>query len=157
MAEDTSRPRHATVLAPPPLVFAVPLCAGFLLQHWWPFHVLPGLAARVAGAMCLALGMIGIPALAAFRHAHTSPFPFKPSTALVTSGPYRFTRNPMYVGFTLLYIGVSLVFNAAWPLFFLPVVLAVTHVGVVLREERYLTAVFGEPYREYCRRVRRWL
>ncbi len=147
----------AGVIAPPPLLYAVPLAVGLLLQHWHPIRLPSPDIARLIGIASVLLGLVGFPAIVAFRRANTSPKPWEPTTALVTSGPYRISRNPMYLGFTLLYVGVSLWANAAWPLFFLPVVLAVMLFGVIRREETYLVRVFGPDYVAYCRRVRRWL
>jgi protein-S-isoprenylcysteine O-methyltransferase Ste14 len=107
--------------------------------------------------VALLLGLIVLPALLAFRRARTSPKPWKPTTALVTTGPYRFTRNPMYLGFTLLYLSTTVWVNTMWPVLFLPLVLLLMHYGVIIREEAYLERVFGEAYQTYRRRVRRWL
>ena len=90
------------------------------------------------------------------RRAGTNVDPGKPSTVIVDEGPYRFTRNPIYLANTLLYVGLSLVFNAVWPLLTLMPSLLLLHWGVVLREERYLEGKFGEAYLAYKRRVRRW-
>lgn len=147
----------AGVIAPPPLIYAVPLVFGLLLHYWYPMAVVADRVAAPLGIACVILGLVGLPAIRAFRRAKTSPKPWRPSTVLVTTGPYRFTRNPMYVGFTLLYAGVAIWVNAIWPLLFLPLVLVVMHVGVITREEAYLERVFGDAYREYRRRVRRWL
>ena len=150
-------PATAGVVAPPPLVYAVPLGVGLLLQRWHPLHVLTPTAATIVGIVCVSLGLVGFPAILAFHRAHTSPQPWVPSTALVTSGPYRFTRNPMYLGFTLLYVGVAFWANAGWPLLLLPLVLVVMHYGVIVREEAYLARTFGQDYERYRQRVRRWL
>ena len=83
--------------------------------------------------------------------------PMKPTTALVTSGPYRVTRNPMYVGMAFLYAGLALSLGVIWALALLPAVLLMVDRLVIAREERYLEAKFGEEYRDYKRRVRRWL
>ncbi len=152
-----AQPDNAGVIFPPPLIYLIPLVTGVLLNWWRPFALVPPRFATPIGIAVLVLGLIGAPAIVAFRRAGTSPRPWIPTTALVTSGPYRFTRNPMYVGFTLIYTGVTIWMNAAWPAIFLPFVLIVMHVGVITREEAYLTRLFGEDYREYQRRVRRWL
>jgi protein-S-isoprenylcysteine O-methyltransferase Ste14 len=89
--------------------------------------------------------------------AKTPVDPRKPSTTIVTDGPFRRTRNPGYIALTLVYIGVSLRTNRRWPLVLLPAVIAALDRGVVRREERYLRDRFGDDYREYERRVRRWL
>ena len=93
----------------------------------------------------------------AFRRARTSPIPVKPTTAIVETGPYRFTRNPMYVGLTLLYLGLTLWVGSLWPLLLLPVALFALQRFVIAREERYLEAKFGDQYLRYKARVRRWI
>jgi protein-S-isoprenylcysteine O-methyltransferase Ste14 len=91
------------------------------------------------------------------RRADTPFDPSKPPTALVEDGPFRFTRNPGYLGFALTYAGISLLTGGRWPLVFLPGVLGVIDRGVIAREESYLEERFGDPYRDYRSRVRRWL
>jgi protein-S-isoprenylcysteine O-methyltransferase Ste14 len=147
----------AGVIAPPPLVYGVPLACGLVLQYWYPVAVVPHRVAASLGIACVLLGLVALPAARAFRRAKTSPRPWRPSTALVTTGPYRFTRNPMYLGMTLVYAGVAIWVNAIWPLLLLPLALVVMQVGVIAREEAYLERVFGDAYREYRRRARRWL
>ena len=149
--------RTAGVIAPPPLLYAVPLAIGLLLQHWYPLRVMDAGGGRILGLVLVLAGLVGAPAIRAFRRADTSPKPWVPSTALVTSGPYRYTRNPMYLGFTLMYLGITFGANSAWPLVFLPVVLIVMHYGVIVREEKYMSQLFGEEYASYRARVRRWV
>jgi protein-S-isoprenylcysteine O-methyltransferase Ste14 len=79
------------------------------------------------------------------------------STAVVTGGPYRFTRNPMYVAMALLYLGLPPVLGYAWPYLFFPAAVLAVNAFVIPREERYLEEKFGEPYRVYRGIVRRWL
>ena len=79
------------------------------------------------------------------------------TSALITDGPYRFSRNPSYVSLTLLYVGLGIILNNAWALLLVIPVLLVMHFGVVLREERHLEAVFGDEYVRYKSTVRRWL
>jgi len=150
-------PEHAGVIAPPPLIYGVPLLAGLLLQWAAPRTLLPEPVARWLGPVIFACGFIGFPAILAFRRAGTHPQPWRPVVALVETGIYRWTRNPMYVGMTLWYAGTSVWVNTPWPLYALPVVLLLMHYGVVRREEAYLTRRFGEQYLAYTRRVRRWL
>jgi protein-S-isoprenylcysteine O-methyltransferase Ste14 len=83
--------------------------------------------------------------------------PREPALAIVTGGPFRFSRNPLYLSLTAFYLGITLLFNALWPLLLLIPVLITTHFGIVLREERYLERKFGETYLTYKRRVRRWV
>ena len=149
--------RTAGVIAPPPLLYAVPLAIGLLVQHWYRLPILSPGRGTILGIVLVLGGLVGAPAITAFRRADTSPKPWVPTTALVTSGPYRFTRNPMYLGFTLMYLGVAFWANTAWPLLFLPVVLVAMHFGVIVREEAYMAATFGEEYEQYRARVRRWV
>jgi len=145
----------------PPLIFAAGLAAGFSLQWLYPVTIVAEAFEdwlRVAGIVFL-LGwlVLALWALGTFRRIGTSANPAGPTTSLAFEGPYRFTRNPMYLGLVLLTIGVALVANALWPLILLPLVLYVLVRAVVEPEERYLSRKFGEPYREYMVRVRRWL
>ena len=89
--------------------------------------------------------------------AGESPNVYKPTGAIVPTGPYAFTRNPMYLSMTVLYSGIAFIFNATWPIIFLPAVLFVIHYGVINREERYLERKFGEEYISYRAKVRRWI
>ncbi len=145
------------VIAPPPLIFLVPLlCAlGVNRLSAWPALSAPW--HWVAAGGCLLLSGLVVAAIFAFRRARTRPEPWKPTTALVVDGPYRFTRNPMYLGFTLIYAGVALLANSVWPFVLLPAVLLVMQRFVIRREERYLERKFGDAYRAYCARVRRWV
>ncbi len=157
MPNSQSSAPTAGIRVPPPIVYTVPLMVGLLIHHWHPIKILPvGLGASV-GIGALLLGMVLVPAVLSFRRAKTSPKPWKPTTALVTNGPYRITRNPMYLGFTLLYLGVSFWVNTAWPVVFLPLILVVMQRAVIAREEAYLETLFGDEYRAYRLRVRRWL
>jgi protein-S-isoprenylcysteine O-methyltransferase Ste14 len=113
---------------------------------------------RTPGWVLIVIGAgLMVSAVVTFRRAGTTPNPTKPAAALALGGPYRFTRNPMYVGWVLVYLGGVLVVNAAWPLLFLPVVIAVVHRTFIAKEERYLEQKFGAAYRQYKARVRRWL
>jgi protein-S-isoprenylcysteine O-methyltransferase Ste14 len=87
----------------------------------------------------------------------TNVNPTLPSTALVEAGPFRFSRNPLYVALTFMYVGLALLANALWVLALIVPVMVLMHYGVVRREERYLEAKFGDAYRDYRSRVRRYL
>ena len=91
------------------------------------------------------------------RATGTNVDPTLPTTAIVVSGPFRFSRNPLYLALTLVYSGLTLAFNVWWGVVVLIPLLAVMHRGVVVREERYLERKFGERYRQYRSRVRRYL
>jgi protein-S-isoprenylcysteine O-methyltransferase Ste14 len=111
-----------------------------------------------SGWIIFALGMfVAHTGLLTFILAGTPWLPFSPATKLVTHGFYKITRNPMYLGLTIGYIGGALVLNTAWPLIILPFVLWGMISTVIVKEEAYLEQTFGDEYREYKRRVRRWL
>ena len=145
------------IVAPPPLLYAVPLALGLVARHFWPVELLPPGAGRIAGIILVTLGLVGVTGVVAFRRARTSPNPWTPSAALVVSGIYRATRNPMYLGLTLLYLGVTAWVDTPWPLLPLPIVLIIMQRGVIVREEAYLERRFGDEYRRYRSEVRRWI
>jgi protein-S-isoprenylcysteine O-methyltransferase Ste14 len=100
---------------------------------------------------------IGGLAVRRFRSAGTSVVPGEPSTVLLETGPYRYTRNPIYIGIILIYSGLAIMATSAWMLLLLIPVLIVLQRGVVEREEAYLIEKFGEAYRKFQARVPRWL
>jgi protein-S-isoprenylcysteine O-methyltransferase Ste14 len=91
------------------------------------------------------------------RRAGTNVNPTEPTTILVVEGPFKFTRNPLYLSLTLFYAGVAILMNALWAMLMLPAVLFLVNRGVIEREERYLERKFGEQYTQYKERVRRWI
>ena len=91
------------------------------------------------------------------RRASEDPDPYKPTTAIVATGPYALSRNPIYVSFNLVHVGIAFVVNTVWPIVFLPVVIALLYYGVIARKESYLERVFGDWYRQYKAKVRRWV
>ena len=146
------------VIAPPPLIYAGALAIGLLANVLYPISFLPRTVARVSGLPLifggLAIGLLGFHEM---RRAETNVDPYKPATAIVTEGPYRFTRNPLYLCLTLVYAGISALANALWGILLLPLVLLVMRRGVIEREERYLERKFGGEYLNYKARVRRWI
>lgn len=157
-ARGQERPDVAGVVAPPPLILAAGLGAGVLADVALPWLRPPAPLRRLLGAPLLAAGVL-LAAWAVFtmRRAGTPLNPAQPSTALVTDGPFRLSRNPGYLSLTLAYLGLSFLLGRGWPLALLPGVLAVVQRGVVAREERYLERRFGDAYRRYRQRVPRWL
>ena len=101
--------------------------------------------------------VVGLLGFREMSRAGTNVDPYRPATTVVTGGPYRFTRNPMYVGFTLMYVGISAWTNALLPILLLPAVQQLMRRGVIEREERYLERKFGDDYLRYKARVRRWI
>jgi protein-S-isoprenylcysteine O-methyltransferase Ste14 len=151
---------HAGVGFPPPLLYAAGLFIGWLVHRNWPLPLTAGASQlREVVAMIFMAGWVVLMcwAFATFFRAHTTFLPNRPATTLVTNGPYRFSRNPMYVSFAALYIAVTLLINSWWPMALLPVVFIAVRRAVVAREERYLASAFPAEYAAYCQRVRRWL
>lgn len=145
----------ARVLAPPPMIFLGAIGFGWGMQHWRPLP-LPA-ALGVAGQLVIGIGFLLILwALLVFRRGGTAPSPYRPTAALVAAGPFRFSRNPIYVGFSLVHLGISLCLGNAWMVMLLLPALLLVRYGVISREERYLSLRFGEDYRRYCAQVRRW-
>ncbi len=154
------RPDIPGVIAPPPLLFAGMLALGLAIQHAVP-AARTGLPRRsrvaLGGGLLFAAGALAAAALARFRQAGTPVEPWHPSTALVTGGVYRFTRNPLYVAMSLIYTGLALFADSAAALSLFPPLVAIVRYGVIGREERYLEAKFGGAYRAYRATVRRWV
>ncbi len=146
------------VIAPPPLIYAAGLAAGLLANRLRPTPLLPGTLSKMLGWPLVASGLsLGLWGFGEMRRAGTNVDPYSPTTAIVEEGPYGFTRNPLYVGMALVYAGVSARANALPAALLLPVVLHLVDRGVIKREERYLEGKFGEEYRRYKGRVRRWI
>ena len=160
MAEDgRDNADNPGVIAPPPLIYAGSLAAGLLAnRRLRPPFPLPRRLSRPIGSLLVVSGfLVGLLGFREVRQAGSNVDPYKPVTAIVTGGPYRFTRNPMYLGFTLMYVGISALANALSPLLLLPAILAVMRRGVIEREERYMEGKFGDEYLHYKESVRRWI
>lgn len=153
---------HAGVVVPPPLFYLVPFLIGVLLHRIAPSDRIPDAIAppaRVLGAALVLSGVsLGAGAILTFRRHRTTILPaHRPTTIIVSGGPYRFTRNPMYIGLALLYLGIPLFAGITWPYALLPLAILAIDRLVIPREERYLEGKFGEEYRRYKTLVRRWL
>ena len=141
----------------PPVWLLLALGASFGLDRWLPITRLVPKPWNYLGFVPLALGAVmSITAAGAFRRVGTPVVPFEPSTTLVTGGWFRMTRNPMYLGLTLILAGVALVDGTLGALLPLPVFIGILHYRFIRAEERFLEGIFGEPYRSYRMQVRRW-
>lgn len=153
---------HAGVHVPPPLIYAGAIAIGYGLERW---HSLPiaGSPMNVAflAQVGLAAGILWVLVAAAafvqFRRHRTTFIPNRPARALITSGIYRYSRNPLYLSLVLLYVCVTLLLNSWWPAVLLPVVVLVIDRYVIGHEERYLASAFPDEYAAYAARVRRWI
>jgi protein-S-isoprenylcysteine O-methyltransferase Ste14 len=159
MSERKQEQDNAGVIAPPPFIYLGALLLGLLLHLRFPVRFLPRSWARIflGGLLVGTSFMLGSSAFREMRNAQTNVNPHEPSTTVVTSGPYQFTRNPIYVSLTLLYTGIAVLANALWAMLLLPLVLITMRFGVIEREEQYLERKFGEQYLRYKSMVQRWL
>lgn len=149
---------HAHVIAPPPLLYLGGLIAVVALHWYWPTALLPpGLANSLAAPIALAGLAVNLWGAYAMRRGRTAINPYRSTTHIVDSGPFGFSRNPLYLGMDLLFAGIILWLNTLWGVPVLVLLLVVMHYGVILREERYLETRFGEEYRRYRARVRRYI
>jgi protein-S-isoprenylcysteine O-methyltransferase Ste14 len=146
------------VLAPPPVLYAFGLALGLGLDALLPSPELPAAVRWALGGAVLAAGLaLSASFILAFRRAGTAVDPGKPASALVTSGPYRLSRNPGYLALTIIYVGIVLLADAPWALALLPPTVVLVQETVIKREERYLERKFGEPYLRYRLQTRRWV
>ena len=151
---------HAGVIVLPPLTILPPLLAGLLLHflwtplrffpEWWIGHAV-GWPLVVAGVLLLAWSV------RTMSRAGVDPDPNEPTSAIVATGPYALSRNPIYVSATVVYVGIAFIVNTVWPIILLPLGIALLYGGVIAREESYMERVFGDEYLKYKARVRRWI
>jgi protein-S-isoprenylcysteine O-methyltransferase Ste14 len=153
-----SKNDHARVVINPFLIYIACGLCGFFLQNFFPLPFIPQAEARVIGVIIMIINLIlGLTAVRNMFAAKTSLSPYRPTTALVLSGPYRFSRNPIYIGLTLLYIGLVTYLQLPWGLVLLPIVIWLVTVWVIVPEEKYLEQKFGSEYLRYKATVRRWI
>jgi protein-S-isoprenylcysteine O-methyltransferase Ste14 len=150
-------PDFAQVVILPPALYLGTLFLGFLIHFFLPLHLTTNSWVRLFGIIPVLAGVF----LAGWGRwtlvrAGTNVVPSQPTLAIVTDGPFRFTRNPLYLGGSIAFIGLSILLNSAWPLILLVPSLVILDWGVIRREERYLETKFGPIYLAYKSRVRRW-
>jgi protein-S-isoprenylcysteine O-methyltransferase Ste14 len=155
-----SSPTTAKVIAPPPILFLGTLVAGLAVDRFvWHLPTdLPDAARYGVSAVLVAVGaLLLFFAASGFRRAGTGVRHAAGSSALVTTGPHAFTRNPMYLGMAVAYAGLALLADSVPALALLLPLLLVVQFGVIAREERFMEAKFGDAYRAYRKRVRPWI
>jgi protein-S-isoprenylcysteine O-methyltransferase Ste14 len=142
----------------PPLIFGFSILCGMGLDRLHSLPI-PGIEdGRLAGGITITIAiLIALWALIGFYRADTDVRPDRPDSALITSGPYRYSRNPLYIVLTLVQVTAALWLNMLWVLLLAPVSTVIINYYAVVREERYLEQRFGPVYLDYKRRVRRWL
>jgi protein-S-isoprenylcysteine O-methyltransferase Ste14 len=143
---------------PPPLWYLLAILVGILLDRFLPLPIAAGVTTTVAGVVVAVSGVtLAFVSIGRFRRSKTSIVPIRSADTLVVFGPYRYTRNPMYVSLALLTVGCGLLLATWWPIVLLVPTLAVVQRFVIRPEEQYLRRRFGTEYEAYIRRVRRWL
>jgi len=150
-------PDHPDLPYKPPLAYLAAIVVGVGVHHWWPMHarpggwVFPGVALVVLGAAVLVWAQV------VFRAKRTPLEPWKATKAIVSDGPFAWSRNPVYIAFALIQIGIGVWSDQLAVVALVLVPIVATVVLIVPREERYLRRKFGAEYAAYCARVRRWL
>ena len=145
------------VIAIPPVLFAGGFVTALLLQWLVPFYLFPGVAWKIVGFIIAVIsGILALSAAIVMRRK-TNIDVRKPALAIVSDGPYRFTRNPLYLSLVLFSLAIGLVFDFPWMIVVLFVIVPIMHFGVIRHEERYLEGKFGDMYLIYKAEVRRWV
>jgi protein-S-isoprenylcysteine O-methyltransferase Ste14 len=146
------------VIAFPPLIWLVTAVISVLMHLFVRLPIMSYRICLVCGIVFVILApTLALSALRTMKAAGTNVHPSEPVLAVVRDGPFRFTRNPMYLALCLLQVALGFFLNDWITLLFVTPLVLILHYGVVLREERYLAAKFGEPYLQYKREVRRWI
>ena len=142
----------------PPLLFVLPILASLAVEWLAPTSFMHGALRGMLGVLTFVIGItLGGCGFIAQKRAGTDPIPFNPTTRIVAHGVYRLTRNPMYLGFALCTLALSILVDSTWMLLAVPIGLVLVDRMIITREERYLERKFGEEYLRYKRRVRRWI
>ncbi len=152
------RSKAAGAFVPVALVFLGGLIGGAVINIFFPVPIWSGAWTWLAAVVPLVAGVwLFASARLSFKRHQTALMPWTPSAKLVQDGPYRFTRNPIYLAFGTLYLSVALILNSAYILVMLLIVLVLFDRIQIPREERYLQAKFGDEFSAYKARVRRWI
>jgi len=146
-----------SVIAPPPLIFLLAILVGVLLNYFWPYNIIPESIQLPIGLGIIALSIIlSLLGVREFKKVRTSIRPDRPTTTIIASGPFRYTRNPLYLSLSLFHIGIGIAVDSVWILAMLAPTLIIMRYGVISREEHYLENKFGDEYLKYRDSVRRW-
>ena len=152
-----------SVRVPPPAIFIVVFFIGLWLEGaLYRIRILDtddtSVPLVIAGLVLVTCGVLfALWGVRTFKRHKTAVMPYKAARTLVSAGPYRYTRNPMYLGMTLAFLGFAVALNAMWPIILLPMALVVLFHLVIRKEEEHLWRSFGDDYVEYRSRVRRWI
>jgi protein-S-isoprenylcysteine O-methyltransferase Ste14 len=149
---------HPNIITWPPLIFAACAIGGTLLHFAYPIRVMRySVSLSLGVVLAIVSAWVAIRAVRVMKAAGTNVRPDRPALKIVTSGPYRFTRNPMYLSLCLLQLALGFMLDGWVPVLFALLLALILHFGVILREESYLERKFGEEYLSFKHQVRRWL
>jgi protein-S-isoprenylcysteine O-methyltransferase Ste14 len=155
---NSNSPGAPNVRIIPPLIYLAGLAIGFLVNIWMPLKFVPDALGWLIGAVLIICGvLVAGSALLVLKEARTTVRPDRAATALVIRGPYRISRNPMYLALASVYLGIAIAGQSIWALILLPVVLAIIQLRAIRPEEAFLKRRFGADYVSYTTKVRRWL
>ncbi len=156
MTDNTSD--SAGVITIPPIIYLIALLAGLLIDYFYPIGFLPESVSVWFGVLLTPVAIpIALFAVQALKRVETPIDVRKPTTAIVTGGIYRLSRNPMYVSLAVVYFGIACWVNSLWILLLIVPVLIVVDQGIIKREEQYLEHKFAGEYLQYKSEVRRWI
>ncbi len=142
----------------PPLVYLAGIVIGMVASIWIPTKIIPSsLAWTLRGVLIICGAVLSGSAILKFKGVGTTVRPDRAASTLVVVGPYRITRNPMYLGLALVYVGIAIAVQSVWALILLPVVLAIIQRRAIEPEEAFLERRFGTSYIRYKENVRRWI
>jgi protein-S-isoprenylcysteine O-methyltransferase Ste14 len=152
---------QAIMRIPPPLLFVATFLVGVGIERLAPLSLYPAAllpVQRIVAALAIGAGvLLAFGCASIFMLVRTTIIPSGAASTLVVRGPYRLTRNPMYVSLVLVYLGVALMLHVSWPLLLLPFPLVLIHRVVIPFEEARLRELFGSEFERYCNRVHRWV
>ena len=155
----SDQPDAPGVVIHPPIALAIALVLAFALNWFWPLPFVPPTIPHIQAGVLLVIGALLIIRWAAvtFRQAHTNILTSQAATTIVATGPFAYSRNPIYVAALIGMAGAAIAFDSLWFLLALVVIWFVLRYGVIAREETYLKHKFGGAYLDYKSKVRRWL
>lgn len=143
---------------PPPLLYLTFIAVAIALSYALPLPVPDTSWTRATGVALIVLGQgLSFWAMLRFKRQATSPSNFEQPDQLLQNGPFAVSRNPVNLGDTLSYAGIGVLLSSLWPWLLLPALIAIMNRAVIRPDEAQLEQQFGDTYRQYCRRVRRWL
>ncbi len=156
--DNTNDEKGAAVKFPPPLIFLSVIFFSYVLHYFWPIGIADVLFHKYIGIIILGLGIsIVIIGKNTFSRAQTNIEPWKPTKKIITTGIYKYSRNPIYLALCVMQVGIGIIVNSLWMIISLAISVALVYHTAIKKEEIYLAAKFGDEYKIFKNKVRRWL